>query len=271
MTFKVCGRTNKPVWLQGSSKLRPQDLAEWQAFEEQLQHPPDVQQAWRTHTSRLISQLQGLHQCPPMVVSSGCDVEAEQPLDCDGDQLESYGQQQAGSDQEVQLFGQGTHMNSVQGLVNNATAVPASDFDFAGSTRGRRQEQNIQGQPATCTSPCLDTKQQTPLPGRLKRRPRKCDEDASDSQEAAACSYQDKDEAGPSSGSRRAETREGRVSRLVSAGDQFLHLLAVGEAMIKTEGVAPEDRKEAWAEVGCSVAVCCIATSCSALSHGVVI
>lgn len=47
--------------LQGGSKLRPQDVAEWQAFQQQLQWPPDVRQAWAAqaaHNARLASEAQ---------------------------------------------------------------------------------------------------------------------------------------------------------------------------------------------------------------------
>jgi GATA zinc finger len=74
----------------------------------------------------------------------------------------------------------------------------------------------------------------SPAPPNARVRPAH-DDEASDSQEAAACCW--REPGGTGGGS-----------------DQFLHLLAVGEAMIKTDGVALEDRQQAWSEVraGCA-------------------
>eukprot|EP00775_Hariotina_reticulata_P012782 gene12782-12910_t len=80
-----------------------------------------------------------------------------------------------------------------------------------------------------------------------RRRPRRYDDEAgcSDSQEAAACSYQESAHGCVSSRAGRAGQHTGGRS---CSGEQFLHLLAVGEALIKAEGVAQEDRRDAWAE-----------------------
>lgn len=274
--------------MQGASKLRPQDLAEWQAFEEQLQHPPDIQQAWRAHTSRLVTQLQRLQRREQLeAAAQGYDDAADEQQyeyddECeDGDDEQQHPTRGPDSDygQDEELQGQQgsqAHENlSSYRAGTGSAAAAAGRFSGLGRSRQQQHSDELQ-QSAGKGSPCADAQQQ-PYPeqlGRVKRRQRRCDEDASDSQEAAACSYQESEETGLSNGSRHAHAAPGDGG-LGTAGDHFLHLLAVGEAMIKTEGVAPEDRKEAWEQVSCiyswllaAAASCCML---QAITSGVVL
>jgi hypothetical protein len=121
---------------------------------------------------------------------------------------------------------------------------------------GSRRHRLTHAEPTSLGSGSPDDQQQSaplppedgpaPRPGRRRRRRSDDEAGCSDSQEAAACSYQD-----PAHGS--VSSRAGRAGQLTggwAAGrDQFLHLLAVGEALIKAEGVAQQDRRAAWAEV----------------------
>eukprot|EP00878_Enallax_costatus_P015497 GHUV01016232.1.p1 GENE.GHUV01016232.1~~GHUV01016232.1.p1 ORF type:complete len:576 (+),score=232.09 GHUV01016232.1:670-2397(+) len=242
---------------KGGSRLRPQDLAEWQAFEEQLHHPPDVQQVCRAHTSRLVTQLQKLQQQEELGGGTNdYDDAAEQQYSYD-DEFEDVDDEH----QQHAVQGQGSSYGHIEGLLQRQrNAKPDDPPDSrkqrssataplaAGPEHSQQQHAADGWQPAAGTaSPCPDRQQQQQQSpyheqhGRVKRRQRRYDEDASDSQEAAACSYPEQDKGPP----RAAATGD---AGLVTAGDHFLHLLAVGEAMIKTEGVAPEDRQKAWEE-----------------------
>jgi hypothetical protein len=86
---------------------------------------------------------------------------------------------------------------------------------------------------------------------------------ATDSQEDEAAAYPHKQDApgGEAAAALAAAAAAGDRGAAGSPTDSFLHLLAVGEAMFKTEGVAPHDSQAAYTEARC------VAWWCAAGSH----
>lgn len=213
--------------------MRPQERAEWEAFEQQRLHPQmPQQQTWRMHVQHFVQreQQQQYYQ----------DEEYAGYEDSGyGYDERSYGSQQGAPGREQQYYDddmadangpEGGQLACQEGLSDSPdmgsraviAAVTAAAAAAAGGSRGsnrpvwRGSRQHI---------PAADA--------------------ATDSQEDEAGAYSCQD----------APAGLEAAANGSPAGPSFLHLLAVGEAMIKTEGVAPQERRAAYTEVCTSVSI----------------
>jgi hypothetical protein len=218
--------------------MRPQERAEWEQFEQQRMQPQMPQhQTWRMHMQSFVQREQQQQQY------YGQDDEYAGYEDSDyGYDERSYSSQQgghrheqhydaehdmpdAGAAEDGQLMCQ-EGLSESPGVASRAAIAAVAAAAAAGGRPGqsvwRGSRQHI---------PTADA--------------------ATDSQEDEAAAY---------------SCQEGAAGPEAAGGSptapSFLHLLAVGEAMIKTENVAPQERRAAYTEVSnsgysLSVTLCC--------------
>jgi hypothetical protein len=201
------------LWrLQG--KMRPQERAEWEQFEQQRVQPQMPQhQTWRMHMQSFVEREQQQQYCGQddderSYSSQQGGHRHEQHYDAEHDMLD------AGATEDGQLMCQ-EGLSESPGVASRA-AIAAVAAAAAAAAAGRPGQSVWRG-----------SRQHFPTA-----------DAATDSQEDEAAAYSCQEgPAGP-------EAAGGSP-----AAPSFLHLLAVGEAMIKTENVAPQERRAAYTEV----------------------
>lgn len=211
--------------------MRPQERAEWEAFEQQRMHPqvPQQQQTWRMHVQSFVQREQ-----QQQYYGQDDDYAGYEDSDYGYDER-SYGSQHGGHRQEqlydaehdmhdpdAQQDGQNMCHDGTEGLsdspdIASRAAVAAAVAAAAAAAAGARSSRPV----------WRGNRQHVPTA-----------DAATDSQEDEAAAYSCQ------------EGAEGATGAAGSpAAPSFLHLLAVGEAMIKTENVAPQERRAAYTEV----------------------
>lgn len=217
-------------------KMRPQERQEWEAFEQQRLHPQAAaqhqqQQTWRVHMQSFVQR----EQQQQYYGAQEDDYAGYEESDYGYDER-SYGSQQQGGHRREQQHcadaEQDMHdpdeayqdgLSDSPDIASRAAIAAAVAAAAAAAAAGARPTRPV----------WRGSRQQFPPA-----------DAATDSQEDEAAAYSHQE--GPAGMDAAAAAAAAAGS---PAGPSFLHLLAVGEAMIKTENVAPQERRAAYTEV----------------------
>lgn len=229
--------------LQG--KLRPQERAEWEAFEEQRLNPtPPTHVTWRKQMQHLVQMEQQQQYYAQEDAYAGYE-ESDYGYD-----ERSYGsQQQQGVYRQEQYYG--VYDEGVPDAVPDQEAAAEAQLAYGqgmpDSPGGGSRAAIAAAAAAAAAVAAAGAPRPSSRSWRMNRPCLPATDAATDSQEDEAAAYSCQD---PAAGA--AEGAGGGAGS--PAGPSLLHLLAVGEAISKTEGVASQDRRAAYTEVcGCGL------------------
>lgn len=214
------------------SKMRPQERAEWEAFEQQRVNPQVPQhQTWRTHMQHFVQREQQQQQ---YYLQEQDEYAGYEDSDYGYDERSYGSQQQAGHMRQQQHYGDGEDIADPEATEDGQLLCQEGLSDSPDIA-----SRAAMAAAAAAAAAAAGSRPSSRTVWRGGRQHMPAAEAATDSQEDEAGAYSCQDAPAGADGGAGGSP----------AGPSFLHLLAVGEAMIKTEGVAPQDRRAAWAEV----------------------
>lgn len=214
--------------------MRPQERAEWEAFEQQRLHPQATQnqqqQTWRVHMQSFVQ-----HEQQQQYYGAQEDEYAGYEESDYGYEERSYGSQQQGGHGRGQQ-----HYADAEQDMHDPDGTEAYQDGLSDSPDVASRAAIAAAVAAAAAAAAAGARPTRPV-WRGSRQHMPSADAATDSQEDEAAAYSCQE--GPA-GMDAAAAAAGSP-----AGPSFLHLLAVGEAMIKTENVAPQERRAAYTEV----------------------
>lgn len=235
-------------------KMRLQERAEWEAFEQQRLNPQVPQhQTWRMHVQHFVQR----EQQQQYYAQEHDDYGGYEDSDY-GYEERSYGSQQQGGQRQQQQY-DGEDEMAGPDATEDGQLLCQEGLSDSPDVASRAA---IAAVAAAAAAAAAGSRPSSRNVWRANRPHLPAADAATDSQEDEAGAYNCGQEV-PAG----AEAGAGGVGS--PAAPSFLHLLAVGEAMIKTEGVAPQERRAAWTEVSPKCAGCSAGcgTSCADLRY----